>query len=75
MNNLNVIENEGAKILSDFQIEDDKMAVAYQLGIVVVDKWNKKAVLVDVVISSDINIRKKEHEKLEKHLSPEERHP
>ena len=37
-----------------------------------VDKQDKKSVVVDVVIPSDSNIRKKEHEKLEKYQGPKE---
>ena len=42
------------------------MEVANQLDIVVVNEWVKKAV-VDVAVASDSNIRKKEHEELDKY--------
>ncbi|TWW57282.1 hypothetical protein D4764_07G0000010 [Takifugu flavidus] len=51
--------NKQAKILWDFQIQTDKLVVANQPDIVVV--------VIDVAIPSDSNIRKKEHEKLEKY--------
>ncbi|KAK7886230.1 hypothetical protein WMY93_025851 [Mugilogobius chulae] len=41
--------------------------MANQPDIVVVDKEQRRAVVVDVVIPSDGNIRRKEHEKLEKY--------
>uniref|UniRef100_A0A3B3HW39 Reverse transcriptase domain-containing protein n=1 Tax=Oryzias latipes TaxID=8090 RepID=A0A3B3HW39_ORYLA len=62
-----VVENERAKILWDFQIQTDRMVMANQPDIVVVDKEQRKAVVVDVAVPSDGNIRKKEHEKLEKY--------
>ncbi|TWW53461.1 uncharacterized protein LOC130519722 [Takifugu flavidus] len=62
-----VVENEQAKILWDFQIQTDKMVVANQPDIVVVDKHQKTVVVIDVAIPNDGNIRKKEHEKLEKY--------
>ncbi|XP_055362142.1 uncharacterized protein LOC129603668 [Betta splendens] len=62
-----VVENERAKILWDFQIQTDRMVMANQPDIVVVDKEQSKVVVVDVAIPSDGNIRKKEHEKLEKY--------
>ena len=62
-----VIEKDQEKILWDFQIKTDKILVANQLDIVVVDKQEKKAVVVGVAISSDSNIRKEEHEKLKKY--------
>ncbi|TWW77705.1 hypothetical protein D4764_12G0010950 [Takifugu flavidus] len=61
------VENEQAKILWDFQTQTDKMVVANQPDIVVVDKHRKTVVVIDVAIPSDSNIRKKEHEKLEKY--------
>ncbi|XP_076747360.1 uncharacterized protein LOC101485988 [Maylandia zebra] len=62
-----VVENDRAKILWDFQIQTDKMVVANQPDIVVVDKQKKTAVVIDVAVPNDSNIRKKEHEKLEKY--------
>lgn len=44
----------------------NKQVMSNQLDIVIVDKQENKAALIDVVIHSDINIRK-EHEKLEKY--------
>ncbi|TWW80141.1 hypothetical protein D4764_10G0011710 [Takifugu flavidus] len=43
------------------------MVVANQPDVVVIDKHQKTVVLIDVAIPSDSNIRKKEHEKLEKY--------
>ena len=43
--------------------------MANQPDIVVVDKLQKKAVLTDVAIPSDSNIKKKEHEKPRRYLS------
>lgn len=40
-------------------IQTDKIMVANQPNIVVIDKWDKKAVVVDVAIPSDCSIRKK----------------
>ena len=62
-----VIENKCVKILSDFQIQTDKLVMANQPDTVVVDKHQRTAVVVDVAILRDGNIRKKEHEKLKKY--------
>ncbi|TWW69263.1 hypothetical protein D4764_18G0000690 [Takifugu flavidus] len=62
-----VVENKQAKILWDLQIQTVKMLMANQPDIVVVDKHQKTVVVIDVAILSDSNIRKKEHEKLEKY--------
>ena len=53
------MEKNCAKILWDFQIQTDKMVVANQLDFVVVDKRDKKAVVVDVAIPRDSDIRKR----------------
>ena len=62
-----MIENEQVKILWDLQIQTNKLVMANQPDIVVVDKHQRTAVVVDVTITSNSNIRKKEHEKLEKY--------
>ncbi|XP_078022977.1 uncharacterized protein LOC144462717 [Epinephelus lanceolatus] len=63
----NVVENYRAKILWDFSFQTDKQMLANQPDIVVVEKHQKKAVVVDVAIPADSNIRKKEHKKVEKY--------
>ena len=42
-----VVENDWAKILWDFQIQTDKQVRTNQLDIVVVDKLQKKAAVID----------------------------
>ena len=59
------IENDRAKILWDFLIRTDKMVVANQQNIVVVNKREKKGEVVDVAIPTDSTTKK--HEKLEKY--------
>ncbi|TWW61003.1 hypothetical protein D4764_05G0010930 [Takifugu flavidus] len=63
-----VLENKQAKIPWDFQIQTDKMVVANQPDIVVVNKHQKTVVVIDVAIPSDSNIRKNEHEKLKEEI-------
>jgi len=59
--------SRGAKILWDFQIQTDKQVMANQPDIVVVNKLQKKAVVIDIAIPIDSNINKKENKKLEKY--------
>ena len=47
----------------DFQIQPDKQVMANQLD-VVVNKLQKKEVMIAVAIPNNSNIKKKEHEKL-----------
>ena len=48
-----MIDNEQTKILWDFQIPTDKIVMANQPDVVVVDKEEKKAVVIDFAIPSD----------------------
>ena len=60
-----VVENDQAKILWDFQIKTDKLVMANQPDIVLIDKKQQKAVVIDIVIPSDSNIWRKDHEKID----------
>lgn len=55
-----VVENRWVKILNP----TDKLVMANQPDMVVVSKHQKTAVVIDEVVLSDSNIRKKEHETL-----------
>ena len=44
--------------------------MANQPDIVLIDKQQKKAVVIDIAILSKSNIKKKDHEKLEKYQGP-----
>ena len=48
------MENDRAKILRDFHIQTDKTVMVNQLEIVL-DKLQKKAVVIDVAIPRDSN--------------------
>jgi len=55
-----MVKNDRTKVLWYFQIQTEHLVMANQPDIVVVDKLQKKKVVViDVNISSDNNIRKK----------------
>ncbi|XP_067943066.1 guanylate-binding protein 4-like [Watersipora subatra] len=58
-----VNENDRAKILWDFYIQTDKHVLANQPDIVVVDKENKRATVIDIAVPNDYNIASKEKEK------------
>ena len=65
-----VVEIDQAKNLWGFLIPTDKLVVANQPDIVLIDKQQKKAVVIDIAILSKSNIKKKDHEKLEKYQGP-----
>lgn len=65
-----VVENDQPKIPWDFQIQTNKLVMANQPDIVMADKQagsRKTAVVIDVGIPKDSNIRNKEYEQLEKY--------
>ncbi|KAJ8040969.1 hypothetical protein HOLleu_15434 [Holothuria leucospilota] len=62
-----VEENDKAKILWDFEIRTDRVMTARRPDLVIIDKGNKIATIVDVAVPSDTNIERKEREKIEKY--------
>lgn len=56
-----VVKNKRAKIL-----QTDKQLLANQLGIIAVDKVQKTPIITDEAIAVDSNIRKNEHDKIQK---------
>ena len=62
-----VVENSRAKLLWDFQTQTDRKVLANQPDIVVIDKQKKEAVVIDIAVPSDSNIKNKEYKKLEKY--------
>ncbi|KAF7663723.1 hypothetical protein LDENG_00203700, partial [Lucifuga dentata] len=62
-----VVENSRAKVLWDFKFQTDKQLLANQPDMVVVDKEQKRAVVIDMAVPADSNIRKKEHQKIQKY--------
>ncbi|XP_067940204.1 uncharacterized protein [Watersipora subatra] len=63
-----VNENDRPKILWNFYIRTDKHALANQPDIVVVDKENKRATIINIAVPNDYNIASKEKEKVEKYF-------
>jgi hypothetical protein len=63
----NVIETNETKILWDFSIRTDRVIQAHKPDIVVVDKKTKKCQIIDVACPLDMNVAKKEMEKITKY--------
>jgi len=60
----NVVKNGRYKILWDFHIQTNKHVITNQLDILMGNKLQRRAVVMNVAIPSDSNIQKKEHKKL-----------
>ena len=62
-----VVENDQAKIIWDFQIQTDTMVGANQPDIVLINKPERKALIIDIAVPADTNLRDKELEKITKY--------
>ena len=62
-----VVENESYKILWDMTIQCDHIIAARKPDIVVVEKKNNKAIIVDIASPWDYRVHEKEGEKVEKY--------
>lgn len=63
---MKVIAYNRAKVLWDFKVQTEKQLLASEPDIEVVDNEKKTAVVRDAIVV-DSNMRKKEHEKIEKY--------
>ena len=62
-----VVENNRATLLCDFPIQTDSKVLSNQPDMVIIDNQKKEAVVIDIAVPSDSNIKKKEYEKMEKY--------
>ena len=62
-----MVENEGFKVLWDFNVQCDRIVQAQRPDIVFVNKQAKKAMIIDVTIPGDTRVKDKELEKIEKY--------
>ena len=68
-----MVENEGFKVLWDFNILCDRMVEARRPDIIFVDKKAREAKIIDIAIPGDARVKDRELEKIEKyHLFREE---
>ena len=61
------MENDNIKILWDFNIHTDRVIEARRPDIVVVDKRNSEAVIIDIAVPGDLRVKDKEMEKILKY--------
>ena len=62
-----VTETEQVKVLWDFEIRTDRIVTARRPDLLVIDKQEKTAKIIDVAVPLDKNVRDKEGEKVEKY--------
>jgi len=62
-----VIETDSVKILWDMNIQTDHVIEHRRPDIVVVDKHNKRALLIDIAVPADARVEEKEQEKMDRY--------
>ena len=62
-----VTETESVKILWDMNIQTDHVIEHRQPDIIVVDKDNKRALLIDIAVPADARVEEKEQEKMDRY--------
>ena len=61
------MENDEVKVLWDFNVESDHVIVHRRPDIVVLEKKEKNALLIDIAIPGNVRVAEKEEEKLMKY--------
>jgi len=62
-----VIETESVKILWDMNIQTDHVIEHRQPDIIVVDKDNKRELLIDIAVPADARVEEKEQERMDRY--------
>ena len=62
-----VVENDDVKLLWDVNIQCDNVIKARKPDLILVDKKERKATIIDIAVPADVNVEEKEMEKVEKY--------
>ena len=62
-----VVENEEIKVLWDINVQCDNVIEARRPDIIVIDKKERKGIIIDIGVPADVRVGEKEREKVEKH--------
>ena len=61
------VENEQIKVLWDINIQCDNLIEVRRLDLIVIDKKEKKGIIIDIAVPADLRVEKNEKGKVEKH--------
>ena len=61
------MENDDVKLLWDVNIQCDNVIKAREPDLILVDKKDHKATIIDIAVPVDVNVEEKEMEKVEKY--------
>ena len=68
-----VVENEEVKVLWDINFQSDNVIEARKSDIIVIDKKERKGIIIDIALPADVRVGEKEGEKVGKKPGIEER--
>ena len=59
------VENEGVKVLWDINVQCDNVIEARRRNIILIDKKERKSIIIDIAVPADVRVGEKEREKME----------
>ena len=62
-----VVENEEVKVLWDINVQSDNVIEARRQDLSVIDKKERKGIIVDIAVPADVRVGEKERGKVEKY--------
>ena len=61
------VENEEVKVLWDINVQCDNVIEARRPDIILIDKKERKVIIIDIAVPADVRVGEKEREKMEKY--------
>ena len=61
------VENEEVNMLQDTNAQCDNVMEARKLDIILIDKKERKGIIIDIAVPNDVRVEEKEREKIEKY--------
>ena len=62
-----VVENEEVKVFWDMNVQCDNVIEARRPDIIVIDKKERKGIIIDIAVPADVRVGEKEREKVGKY--------
>ena len=59
------VENEEVKVLWDINVQCDNVIEARRRNIILIDKKERKSIIIDIAVPADVRVGEKEREKME----------
>ena len=59
------VENEKVKVLWDINVQCDNVIEVRRRNIILIDKKERKSIIIDIAVPADVRVGEKEREKME----------